>query len=117
MAKSSFTEQGIKVFTETGIESLQKKRNKLVASINGSNTTFDAAILSVGVQANIEGLGLDQLGVELERGFVSVDEYQQTSIDGIFAIGDVSGVPVLLIKLAMKARSVLKSLLGKCLCR
>ena len=95
MAKSSFTEQGIKVLTETGIESLQKKKNKLVASINGSNTTFDAAILSVGVEANIEGLGLDQLGVELQRGFVSVDEYQQTSVDGIFAIGDVCGAPCL----------------------
>ena len=95
MAKSSFTEQGIKVLTETGIESLQKKKNKLVASINGSNKTFDAAILSVGVEANIEGLGLDQLGVEVERGFVSVDEYQQTSVDGIFAIGDVSGAPCL----------------------
>ena len=95
MAKSSFTEQGIKVLTETGIESLQKKKNKLVASINGSNTTFDAAILSVGVEANIEGLGLDQLGVELQRGFVAVDEYQQTSVDGIFAIGDVCGAPCL----------------------
>ncbi|MFL2503865.1 MAG: dihydrolipoyl dehydrogenase [Candidatus Azotimanducaceae bacterium] len=95
MAKSSFTEQGIKVLTETGIESLQKKKNKLVASLNGSNTTFDAAILSVGVEANIEGLGLDQLGVELQRGFVSVDEYQQTSVDGIFAIGDVCGAPCL----------------------
>ena len=95
MAKSSFTEQGIKVLTETGIESLQKKKNKLVASINGSNATFDAAILSVGVEANIEGLGLDQLGVELQRGFVSVDEYQQTSVDGIFAIGDVCGAPCL----------------------
>ena len=95
MAKSSFTEQGIKVLTETGIESLQKKKNKLVASINGSDTTFDAAILSVGVEANIEGLGLDQLGVELEKGFVSVDEYQQTSVDGIFAIGDVCGAPCL----------------------
>ena len=95
MAKSSFTEQGIKVLTETGIESLQKKKNKLVASINGSNTTFDAAILSVGVEANIGGLGLDQLGVELQRGFVAVDEYQQTSVDGIFAIGDVCGAPCL----------------------
>ena len=95
MAKSSFTEQGIKVLTETGIESLQKKKNKLVASINGSNKTFDAAILSVGVEANIEGLGLDQLGVEVVRGFVSVDEYQQTSVDGIFAIGDVCGAPCL----------------------
>ena len=95
MAKSSFTEQGIKVLTETGIESLQKKKNKLVAAINGSNKTFDAAILSVGVEANIEGLGLDQLGVEVVRGFVSVDEYQQTSVDGIFAIGDVSGAPCL----------------------
>ena len=113
IAKSSFAEQGIKVLTGTGIESLQKKKNKLVAEINGSNTTFDAAILSVGVQANIEGLGLEQLGVELERGFVSVDEYQQTSVDGIFAIGDVSGVPCLAHKASHEGTICAEAIAGE----
>ena len=113
IAKSSFAEQGIKVLTGTGIESLQKKKNKLVAEINGSNTTFDAAILSVGVHANIEGLGLEQLGVELERGFVSVDEYQQTSVDGIFAIGDVSGVPCLAHKASHEGTICAEAIAGE----
>ena len=113
IAKSSFIEQGIEVLTGTGIQSLQKKKNKLAAEINGSYATFDATILSVGVQANIEGLGLEDLGVELDRGFVSVDEYQQTSVDGIYAIGDVSGVPCLAHKASHEGTICAEAIAGE----
>ena len=113
IAKSSFIEQGIEVLTGTGIQSLQKKKNKLAAEINGSYATFDATILSVGVQANIEGLGLEELGVELDRGFVSVDEYQQTSVDGIYAIGDVSGVPCLAHKASHEGTICAEAIAGE----
>ena len=113
IAKSSFIEQGIEVLTGTGIQSLKKKKNKLTAEINGSYATFDATILSVGVQANIEGLGLEELGVELDRGFVSVDEYQQTSVDGIYAIGDVSGVPCLAHKASHEGTICAEAIAGE----
>ena len=113
MAKRSFVEQGVEVLTETGIESLEKKKSKLVASINGSEKTFDAAILSVGVDANIEGLGIDKLGVELKNGFVLVDEYQQTSVEGIYAIGDVSGVPCLAHKASHEGTICAEAIAGE----
>ena len=94
-AKESFSSQGIRVLTGTGIESLETKNNGLLASIAGAEEKFDAAILSVGVEGNTKGMGLEGLGVELEGGFVLVDEYQQTSVEGVYAIGDVSGVPCL----------------------
>ena len=113
MAKRSFVEQGVEVLTETGIESLEKKKSKLVASINGSEKIFDAAILSVGVEANIEGLGIDKLGVELKNGFVLVDEYQQTSVEGIYAIGDVSGVPCLAHKASHEGTICAEAIAGE----
>ncbi len=113
MAKRSFVEQGVEVLTETGIESLEKKKSKLVASINGSERIFDAAILSVGVEANIEGLGIDNLGVELKNGFVLVDEYQQTSVEGIYAIGDVSGVPCLAHKASHEGTICAEAIAGE----
>ena len=85
----------------------------MAAEINGSYATFDATILSVGVQANIEGLGLEELGVELDRGFVSVDEYQQTSVDGIYAIGDVSGVPCLAHKASHEGTICAEAIAGE----
>ena len=113
MAKRSFVEQGVEVLTETGIESLEKKKSKLVASINGSEKIFDAAILSVGVDANIEGLGIDKLGVEVKNGFVLVDEYQQTSVEGIYAIGDVSGVPCLAHKASHEGTICAEAIAGE----
>ena len=59
------------------------------------SSDLDAAILSVGVSGNIDGLGLSELGVAVDRSFVVVDEDQRTSVPGIFAIGDVAGAPCL----------------------
>ena len=67
----------------------------MTATIAGESKQFDAAILSVGVSGNIDGLGLSELGVAVDRSFVVVDEDQRTSVPGIFAIGDVAGAPCL----------------------
>ncbi len=55
----------------------------------------DKLISAVGVVGNTEGLGLEDVGVAIERGIVTVDEYGATSVDGIYAIGDVAGAPML----------------------
>ncbi len=94
LAKQSFEKQGITVLTGTSVDEL-KKGKELTASINGEKQKFDACILSVGVSGNIDGLGLATVGVATDRGFVTVDEKQQTTVPGIYAIGDVAGVPCL----------------------
>ncbi|MFI3322960.1 MAG: dihydrolipoyl dehydrogenase [Rikenellaceae bacterium] len=55
----------------------------------------DVVLSAVGVVANIEGIGLEEVGVKSERGKVCVDEYYKTSVDGIYAIGDVIATPSL----------------------
>ena len=95
MAKGAFAESDIKIMTGTAVEAVKKTKKGLTAVIDGKKQQFDAAILSVGVSGNTESLGLESIGVEVDRGFILVDESQQTSIDGIYAIGDVAGVPCL----------------------
>ena len=95
LAQSAFEQSGIRVLTGTAVESLKKNKSGLTATIAGESKQFDAAILSVGVSGNIDGLGLSDLGVGVDRSFVVVDEGQRTSVPGIFAIGDVAGAPCL----------------------
>jgi dihydrolipoamide dehydrogenase len=57
--------------------------------------TADRMISAVGVQGNIEGLGLEALGVKTDRGCIVIDGYGKTNVPGIYAIGDVAGPPML----------------------
>jgi NAD(P) transhydrogenase len=62
----------------------------------GGLMEFDAALIAAGRQSNVQGLGLEQIGVKLgERGLVLVDENYQTNIPGLYAVGDVIGFPAL----------------------
>ena len=74
LAKQSFIKQGMEVLTGTGVDEVKVTGKSLTALIGGKNRKFDAAILSVGVSGNIEDLGLEAIGVEVDRGFISVDE-------------------------------------------
>ncbi len=53
----------------------------------------DIALMAVGVQGNVENIGLEENGVALDRGYIKVDEYYRTNVDGVYAIGDVVGPP------------------------
>jgi dihydrolipoamide dehydrogenase len=55
----------------------------------------DVALMAIGVQGNVENLGLDENGVKNEKGFIKVDEFGRSSVPNIYAIGDVSGPPLL----------------------
>lgn len=94
-AREAFVQQGIEVLTGVAVDEVKKGRKELTATIAGKKRKFDAAILSVGVSGNVEDLGLGEIGVATERGFVTVDAGQQTSVPGVYAIGDVAGVPCL----------------------
>ena len=62
---------------------------------NGKVTTgdFDTVISAVGIVGNVENLGLEALGVKVDRTHVVVDEYCRTGVDGLYAIGDIAGPP------------------------
>jgi len=113
LAKQSFVAQGIEVLTGTGVDELKVTGKKLAAMIDGKERKFDAAILSVGVSGNVDGLGLEAIGVEVDRSFINVDEYQQTSVDGIYAIGDVAGVPCLAHKASHEGIIAIEGIAGE----
>ncbi len=76
--------------------------------------TFDAdkVLVTVGRRPNIENLGLEKLGVKVERGFITVDKQQRTNVPGIYAIGDVAGGPMLAHKASKEADVVAEVIAG-----
>lgn len=94
----SFTRQGIKVLsnvrpsaedftlTDDGI-TLTVKTDKGEEKIEA-----DALLVAIGRYGNVEGFGLEEVGVKVENGYIVVDDYLQTSVEGVYAIGDVTGI-------------------------
>ncbi|MEZ5908900.1 MAG: dihydrolipoyl dehydrogenase [Hyphomicrobiaceae bacterium] len=100
LARKRFEKQGIRIMTGAKVVGLERKTDSVVATIEGSDGKTTAAefarvISAVGVVGNVEGLGLEELGVRLERGTVVTDGLGRTSVAGIYAIGDVAGPPML----------------------
>ena len=99
-ARKSFEKQGIKILTGAKVTKLDKKSDSVVATIDdgkGKTQTLEVerVISAVGVVGNVENLGLEKLGVKIDRGTVVVDGLGRTNVTGIYAIGDVAGPPML----------------------
>ncbi|HZQ11493.1 MAG TPA: dihydrolipoyl dehydrogenase [Pseudolabrys sp.] len=98
-ARKSFEKQGIKILTNAKVSKLDKKADSVTATIEADGKsqqiTVERVISAVGVVGNIESLGLEKLGVKTDRGIIVVDKYNKTNVPGIYAIGDVSGPPML----------------------
>jgi dihydrolipoamide dehydrogenase len=99
VARKSFEKQGIKILTNAKVTKLDKKSDSVTATIEeggkSQTITTERVISAVGVIGNIENLGLEKLGVKTERGIIAVDQFNKTNVPGIYAIGDVSGPPML----------------------
>jgi dihydrolipoamide dehydrogenase len=98
-ARKRFEKQGIKIHTNAKVIKLDKKSDGVTATIEegGKLQTIivERVISAVGVVGNIENLGLEKLGVKTDRGIIIVDQFNKTNVPGIYAIGDVSGAPML----------------------
>lgn len=93
--EKSYKKQGINILTNASVESVDKSGPGVVAQVklqDGTYTSLEADILlsAVGVVANIENIGLEELGIKTEKGKIVVDKYYQTTVPGIFAIGDAT---------------------------
>ncbi len=100
LARKTFEKQGMKILTGAKVEKVEKTGDGVTATValGGGTTetlTAERLISAVGVQGNIEGLGLEDLGVETDRGCIVTDGYGLTSVKGVYAIGDVAGPPML----------------------
>jgi dihydrolipoamide dehydrogenase len=99
-ARKAFEKQGIKIMSGTKVTKLDKQADNVTATIDdgkGGTQTLkvERVISAVGVTGNIENLGLEKLGVKTDRGTITVDNLNRTSVPGIYAIGDVAGPPML----------------------
>ncbi len=100
LARKAFEKHGIKILTGAKVTKLDKKKDSVTATIDdgkgGTQTlTVERVISAVGVTGNVENLGLEKLGVKIDRGTIVVDGLGRTSVPGIYAIGDVAGPPML----------------------
>jgi dihydrolipoamide dehydrogenase len=100
LARKQFEKQGIKIVTGAKVTKLDKKTDSVVATIDdgkGKTQTLEVerVISAVGVVGNVEGLGLEKLGVKTDRGTIVIDGFCRTNVPGIYAIGDVAGPPML----------------------
>jgi len=96
-AKKAFVKQGMKILEKTTVKKLDRSPGKVVAHLEDSKGTttqeFDTVISAVGIVGNVENLGLEALGVKIDRTHVVTDEYCRTGVEGLFAIGDIAGAP------------------------
>ena len=91
-----FKRKNINVITNAKIEKVIKSKTKAKVFVEGYETLdCDKVLMAVGVSGNIEKLGLEELSISTKNGFIEVNEYMQTNIDNIYAIGDVCGPPML----------------------
>jgi dihydrolipoamide dehydrogenase len=93
-----YKKYGITVLTKTKVISAKANSNGVEVKIqkdDGSEEvlTSEIALNAIGIQANIENIGLENLGIELERNFIKVNKFLQTNVSNIYAIGDVAGAP------------------------
>ena len=99
-ARKQFEKQGMKIMSGAKVTKLDKKADSVTATIDDgkfktSEITVDRVIAAVGVVGNIENIGLEKLGVKIERGTIAIDGFCKTNVPGIYAIGDVAGPPML----------------------
>ena len=91
----SFKRQGIQAVTGARVTGVSIEDGRVRVSVSkdgaGSVVECDRVLVAVGIQGNVEGIGLDRVGVETRDGFISTDGNMETSVPGIYAVGDVTG--------------------------
>jgi dihydrolipoamide dehydrogenase len=116
---ASFKKQGIHCYVGTQVKEVKLLKPGVIEAklVDPEKKeialTVDRTLVAVGMSPNTKDLGLEQVGVKLdERGFIKVDEFQETSVKGIFAIGDVSGKQLLAHKASAEGEVAVARILG-----
>lgn len=95
----SFKKAKMKVMVGSAVESVDTKGKKCKVSIKTKKgvevVEADIVLSAVGVETNLEGIGLEEVGVKTEKGKVLVDDFYKTNVDGVYAIGDIVHGPAL----------------------
>ncbi len=116
-AKKQFVKQGMKIMEKSMVRQLDRGKGRVVAHIETGGKIgkheFDTVISAVGIVGNVENLGLEALGVKIDRTHVVVDEYCRTGVEGLYAIGDIAGPPWLAHKASHEGMMVAELVAGR----
>jgi dihydrolipoamide dehydrogenase len=116
-ARKQFVKHGMTILEKSAVKQLDRRPGQgVTAHIETAGKVetreFDTVISAVGIVGNVEGLGLEALGVKIDRTHVVTDEYCRTGVKGLYAIGDVAGAPWLAHKASHEGVMVAELIAG-----
>ena len=95
----SLIKQGIQIKTQTKVEKVTKTNSGAILELNSngniSEIEADIVLVAVGMEGNVKGIGLEEVGISIDKNFVAIDENMMTNLEGVYAIGDVTGKTLL----------------------
>ena len=112
------TKDGIRIVTGAGVEKIEVADTGVKASIKGKDgkvatEDYSHVIVAIGIVPNTENIGLEALGVATERGQIKVDGFGRTNVEGVYAIGDVTGAPWLAHKASHEGIVCIEKIAGE----
>jgi dihydrolipoamide dehydrogenase len=112
MAKS-FARRGITIKTGVKVSGVKVSGSAVTVETDAGGVTADQVLVAVGRAAKVTGLGLERLGIALDRGFVKVSSAMETSVPAIYAIGDMAGPPLLAHKASAEGVVAAEAIAGQ----
>ncbi len=107
----------MRILSKAIVKGLDRSADNVTATIELGGKTetydFDTVISAVGIVGNVEGLGLEEAGVKVDKSHVVVDEYCRTGVEGLYAIGDLAGAPWLAHKASHEGVMVAELVAGR----
>lgn len=103
---------GIKILTGTKVEKVSRGNGYSVSLSDGSTMNSELVVVTVGREPNTKGFGLEKINPEMDGKFIKTDKRKRTSVEGIYAVGDVSGPPMLAHKAFYEAGIVADNIVG-----
>ncbi|MEM0976543.1 MAG: dihydrolipoyl dehydrogenase [Pseudomonadota bacterium] len=115
-ARKAFEKRGMKIMTSAKVAKLDRAKTKVTAHIEvdgqAESLDVDTVISAVGIAPNTDGIGIEELGIQMDRGHITVDAHGQTTVPGVFALGDITGPPWLAHKASHEGVAVAEVIAG-----
>jgi len=116
--EASLKKQGMEILTETKVETLRRSHHDVTVTVRAAGgeareISAELALMATGVQGNVENLGLEEAGVNVEKGNIRVDADYRTNVPGLYAIGDVIGPPWLAHVASAEGMHCVEAIAGK----
>lgn len=112
--KAVFTKRGMTIHTGVKVDNIETKGNTIEATLSNDQTvTVDKVLVATGRRPNTQNIGLDSIGLETDRGFLRVNDKMQTSVSGVYCIGDANGRCLLAHAASAQGETAVKNALGQ----